>query len=99
MTCCIVNDYLEKMRKLFQLSPLLGILVFAGCAHFRAMEENSYEQYSGEYILDENTTAIVRANQGRLMAKISGQDYFELFRSEDARSSEQSKMGATTFYR
>lgn len=57
----------------------LGILTCVGCTHFRRPAENLYEQYSAMYSLDENTSAIVRADHGRLMVRLTGQDYFEVF--------------------
>jgi pimeloyl-ACP methyl ester carboxylesterase len=66
-------------RALFELFCFAAILTCVGCAHFRSAGENRYEQYSGEYFLDENATAIVRPDHARLMVKITGQDYFEVF--------------------
>src|SRR5438045_1886138 len=73
---------MQNAVQLFQFLCLLAILILPGCTQIRGAGDNAYEQYAGDYVLDENTTAIVRPNRGSLMAKISGQDYFEVFRRE-----------------
>ena len=57
----------------------------AGCALHRASDKFQdnprYSAYAGEYQMGTNVGMIVRLDRDRLMAKVSGQDYFQMFPS------------------
>src|SRR5260221_10461382 len=67
-----------RVIRLLSIPTLVSLL--AGCA-FRSKEQARYEAYTGEYQMGTNVEAIVRPDGERLMAKVSGQDYFEMFPS------------------
>ena len=53
-----------------------------GCAERRGNAKHSrYSEYAGEYQMETNVGVIVRPDGNRLMAKVTGQDYFQIFPS------------------
>jgi pimeloyl-ACP methyl ester carboxylesterase len=69
-----------KYRQIFSVA---AILMWVGCCtHFDHDAANLYGDYTGQYALDGSTAAIVRPDQGRLMVKVTGQDYFQVFPRE-----------------
>jgi pimeloyl-ACP methyl ester carboxylesterase len=58
----------------------------AGCAFHRGsdkfQDDRRYSAYAGEYQMGTNVSMIVRPDRDRLMAKVSGQDYFQMFPSD-----------------
>ncbi len=61
------------------------IIVLEGCAFHssggKARPEIRYGVYAGEYQMQTNVGMIIRPDRDRLMAKVAGQDYFQLFPS------------------
>jgi pimeloyl-ACP methyl ester carboxylesterase len=64
---------------IIHLLPTLTLVsLLAGCA-FWTQEGTRYGSYAGQYRMGTNVDAIIRPEGGRLMAKVTGQDYFEMF--------------------
>jgi pimeloyl-ACP methyl ester carboxylesterase len=77
-----VSRLCRSSGTVLQFFSFAAILTCLGCTHFHRAAENPYGHYSGVYALDENTSAIVRPDHDRLMVKVTGQDYFEVFPQE-----------------
>ncbi len=56
------------------------VSLLAGCA-LRTQDRGLYGAYAGQYRMGTNVEAIVRPDGDRLMAKVTGQDYYEMFPS------------------
>jgi pimeloyl-ACP methyl ester carboxylesterase len=62
------------------LPAVIIVVLTFGCAlHPEIIRETPYDAYRGAYQMKTNLEVIVRPEGKRLMAKVSGQDYFEIF--------------------
>lgn len=66
---------------------LLGLIFIGiGCGSVRPDRALArFDEYEGEYALDARVAMVLRVEGRRLMAKVTGQDYFEVFPNGDDR--------------
>lgn len=66
-----------SLIRLLSITAIASLL--AGCALWNS-ERSPYGDYVGLYRMGTDVEMIVRLERGRLMGKVTGQDYFEMFR-------------------